>query len=61
MPKSYAEGPMSHRILVAFFALLLVMGFTSSAYASTGKPHKHHHHVKKVKKVKKPHHRPHCR
>jgi hypothetical protein len=57
---------MSHRILAAFFSLLLATSFTSSAYASTstaitGKPHKNRH-VKKVKKVKKPpHHRSHCR
>jgi hypothetical protein len=53
---------MSHRIIVGLFSLLLTCGFTSSAYASTGKPHKHPHHpVKKIKKVKKPHHHHHCR
>ena len=54
---------MSHRIIVAVFSLLLVCGFTSSAYTGSPKPHRHHH-VKKVKKVKKPHHhhhRPHGR
>jgi len=51
---------MSHKVIVSFFALLLVLGLTSSAYAGTGKPHKGHH-VKKTKKVKKPHHRGHCR
>lgn len=49
---------MSHKILVAFFSLLLVLGTQTSAFAA-GKPH--HRHVKKVKKVKKPHHRTHMR
>ncbi len=51
---------MSQRIIVAFFTLLLVCSFTSSAYASDKKPH-HKPHPKKVKKVKRPHHRGHGR
>jgi hypothetical protein len=47
---------MSHRIVVAFFALLLVLGVSSSAFAQSGKPH-----VKKpLKKLKdKKHHHNH--